>query len=159
VSKKDEELDDLNFRQMTLPPQILLDGWTKCGKEVVKVHNSVNEGVHTCVDNQQFIHVISKRVETQYHHENVVNEMEEGYLTVLLPKDEEDSIKKIYDFRPSKQECPAIHVWPNKVCFRVFRPTAFFIVKYKSVHWYNKRVHEKPIVENLNEVVQNNGLL
>jgi len=45
VDEEGDKLNQLHGRQVSFPPEIFLKSWSKCGQEVVEVHDYVNTHV------------------------------------------------------------------------------------------------------------------
>ena len=94
VNKEDEELQQLDLRDVPLPPGRDQLGSDACD-QVVGVHDRMDEHIH---DGHQShvsnVHVPHRVVAGEAHH-RVVVDVEEGHVARLLPQHEEERIQEI----------------------------------------------------------------
>lgn len=75
-----------------LPPQVFLEFWSHRGQHIVEVHDDVDEGVDDSDEGSVSAGEVLGASPGNHWHDGVVVQVQERYLVILFPKDEEDRV-------------------------------------------------------------------
>lgn len=104
------ELNQLQSRQVFLPPQELLHLRSHGGEQVIAVHNNVHEGV----DEANRHSLLSKRVLQvvigPQDHNGVMVNVQEGDLSLVLAQDKEDRVQELNNLRDVVPVCARVEL-------------------------------------------------
>lgn len=75
-----------------LPPQVFLEFWSHRGQHVVEVHDDVHEGVDNADEGSVSAGEVLGATPRDHRHDGVVVQVQERYLVILFPQDEEDRV-------------------------------------------------------------------
>lgn len=75
-----------------LPPQVFLEFWSHRGQHIVKVHDDVHEGVDDANEGSVTAGEVFGAAPGYHRHDGVVVQVQERYLVILFPQDEEDRV-------------------------------------------------------------------
>lgn len=89
------KLDQLNGREVFLPPQVLLVVGAHCRQAIVRVHDNVDDTVEQGVECTQTTWSKSNTKPPGERHDGVMVHMKKCNLTVLLPQDKEDCVQHL----------------------------------------------------------------
>lgn len=128
VQEEQQELQQLEGRDVSLPPQILLHVRAEGSQAIVRIHHHVNEGVDQADEERLSSgHVLDSQPPVEDHCGVVVN-MEESHLVVLLPQDEEERVTELYDFGEVKPPADICHPHCQRAGAVIYRLTEVAVV-------------------------------
>lgn len=94
---EEDDLEDLQSREVLLPPQVLSNTRSKRRKEVVTVHHDVDESVEA-QNHGQLTATSEGEVHRPIHYyQKVVNDVQERDMRKLLGQDEKKSVHEVGD--------------------------------------------------------------
>ncbi|KAL3200668.1 hypothetical protein MRX96_012948 [Rhipicephalus microplus] len=95
VHDDNEELHNLQRREVLLPPQVLLHAGSEAGEEVIGVHDGMHEDVEREAECRLTLGSEAGVEPDVDDHDGVVDDMELGHLIELLAQNEEDGVQEI----------------------------------------------------------------
>lgn len=128
VYQEQQELQQLQGREVSLPPQVLLHVRADGSQAVVKIHHNVYEAVDHADEVRVSAGHILDSCPPVKDHGAVVVDMKEGHLTALLPQDEKDRVTELYDLGEEKPPADTGHPHCQRAVAVIYRLTGEAVV-------------------------------
>lgn len=121
VQEEQQKLQQLQGREVSLPPQVLLHVRADGSQPVVRIHHDVDEGVDQADEERlSTSHILDSRPPVEDHGAVVVN-MKESHLVALLPQDEEQRVAELYDLGEEKPPADFGHPHRQRAAAVIYR--------------------------------------
>lgn len=100
VDHEEDELSDLGLRDVLLPPEVGLHLRSKCGQEVITVHDDMDSGVHDQTQQCLAIGSVGEPKPAGPSNQGVMGVMKGGDVREFLVQKEEERVEEITDANP-----------------------------------------------------------